>query len=128
MNAIQHPLVGTLCQHVVASGFCAFLNQVQRRVPQNQALMHFGGDSYVGIILYNSLGEESGIIYVMDKRLPLHGPFGYHSRSWRGERRDYLFVDLLLRNADAQQVFNGFLQVPDETGFRQAIVVEGLHL
>ena len=59
--------MGTLCQHVVASGFCAFLSQVQQRVHQNQALMHFGVDSYVSIVLYNSLGEESGIIYVMDK-------------------------------------------------------------
>ncbi|CAA9308153.1 MAG: Two-component system sensor histidine kinase/response regulator hybrid [uncultured Cytophagales bacterium] len=66
-GAVQYPLVGTLCQHVVASGFCAFPSRVQQRFPQNQALKHFGVDSYVGISLYNSSGEESGIIYVMDK-------------------------------------------------------------
>jgi PAS domain S-box-containing protein len=63
--AIQYPLVGSLCEHVVNAGFCAFPSQVQQQFPENQALQHFGVESYVGIALFGSDGRESGIVYVM---------------------------------------------------------------
>jgi PAS domain S-box-containing protein len=63
--AIQYPLVGSLCEYVVNEGFCAFPSQVQAKFPENQALRHFGVDSYVGIALFGSDGRESGIVYVM---------------------------------------------------------------
>jgi PAS domain S-box-containing protein len=62
---VQYPLVGSLCEHVVNAGFCAFPSQVQAQFPENQALRHFGVDSYVGIALFGSDGRESGIVYVM---------------------------------------------------------------
>jgi PAS domain S-box-containing protein len=62
---VQYPLVGSLCEHVVNAGFCAFPSQVQAQFPENQALKHFGVDSYVGIALFGSDGRESGIVYVM---------------------------------------------------------------
>ncbi len=63
--AIQYPLVGSLCEHVVNQGFCAFPSQVQEQFPENQALKHFEVDSYAGIALFDSTGREAGIIYVM---------------------------------------------------------------
>ncbi|MBD0255258.1 MAG: PAS domain S-box protein [Cytophagales bacterium] len=62
---IQYPLVGSLCEYVVNQGFCAFPSQVQDQFPENQALKHFGVDSYAGIALFDSAGREAGIIYVM---------------------------------------------------------------
>jgi hypothetical protein len=45
---IQYPLVGSLCEYVVNEGFCAFPSRVQDQFPENQALRHFGVDSYAG--------------------------------------------------------------------------------
>lgn len=65
VDTMEYPLIGSLCEHVVKPQFCAFPSNVQQQFPHNQALKHFGADSYVGTPLFASDGTVLGLLYVM---------------------------------------------------------------
>lgn len=65
IDNIEYPLVGSLCEEVIKSKFCAYPSQVQQFFPENVALKHYGVDSYVGTALFDSYGNVLGLIYLM---------------------------------------------------------------
>ncbi len=68
VSNVTYPLVGSLCEYVIRDNFCAFPSGVQQQFPSNKSLKHFNVDSYVGISLYNSQKQVSGLIYIMHSK------------------------------------------------------------
>lgn len=68
VDNIDYPLIGSLCEEVVKPNFCAYPSHVQELFPENDALKHFGVDSYVGTPLFDSYGNVLGLIYLMHSK------------------------------------------------------------
>jgi signal transduction histidine kinase len=68
VDNIKYPLLGSLCEEVVKPNFCAYPSHVQELFPENEALKHFGVDSYVGTPLFDSYGNVLGLIYLMHSK------------------------------------------------------------
>jgi len=65
---IEYPLKGTPCEHVMGEKLCSYPRDVCRQFPHDQLLVEMEAESYIGIPLWDALGEPIGLIALMDTK------------------------------------------------------------
>lgn len=63
-----YDLAGTPCEKVVGKSICTFPDNVQELFPQDSMLVRMGVESYIGVPLFGSSSQPSGLMVVMDTK------------------------------------------------------------
>lgn len=62
---LEYSLAGTPCENVVGKGLCSYSRELRTLFPKDQLLTEMSAESYIGIPLWDSKGEASGLIAVI---------------------------------------------------------------
>jgi PAS domain S-box-containing protein/putative nucleotidyltransferase with HDIG domain len=72
-ESFEYNLANTPCQKVVGKKVCSYPSNIQQQFPQDRLLAEKGIESYAGIPVFASGGEQLGIMVVMHTK-PLDNP------------------------------------------------------
>lgn len=70
-DEMNFALAGTPCERVIAGEICCFPENLQTLFPEDQGLVDFRAESYLGLPLLASSGDILGHLVVMDEK-PMH--------------------------------------------------------
>jgi diguanylate cyclase (GGDEF)-like protein/PAS domain S-box-containing protein len=65
---LRYSLIGTPCENVMGGGLCCYARKIQQRFPEDTMLVEMGVESYIGLPLWDSLGQPIGLIAAMDSK------------------------------------------------------------
>jgi PAS domain S-box-containing protein len=65
MPNMHYALKGTPCENVMGRRLCVYPHGIQQQFPEDTLLPEMGAESYIGIPLWNSIGQPVGLIAVI---------------------------------------------------------------
>jgi diguanylate cyclase (GGDEF)-like protein/PAS domain S-box-containing protein len=68
IEPFEYDLAGTPCENVVGRHLCVYPNDVQHLFPRDHILVDMQAESYLGSPLFDSHGEDMGVIAIMGKK------------------------------------------------------------
>jgi PAS domain S-box-containing protein len=68
MDNFEYDLVGTPCEKVFNNQIVVYCDRLQQKFPQDRFLVEMDAESYLGKSLFNSQGQNLGLIAVIDNK------------------------------------------------------------